>query len=373
MLVAFLGISAVLALTATSAPASAVAVFVLYSATHAAAAAAIAIFGAYRIQTLQRAVSETRKLGPYRLLRRLGSGGMGEVYLAEHALLRRPCALKLIRSEQGGDAHSLSRFEREVQAMATLTHPNTVRVYDYGLAADGTFYYAMEYLPGLSLQELVKRHGPLPAGRAVYLLRQLCGALGEAHAIGLVHRDIKPANVLACQTGGMHDVAKLLDFGLVRVHRLNEDSNTLTGIGTIAGTPAFMSPEQAAGVSEVDERSDIYSIGAVAYFLLTGRPPFVRATSVETMAAHLNETAALPSDRQLDVPADVEAIVLTCLQKDPARRFADVASIDEALARTACAAGWSNQAAEDWWHKNANAQPTPTPGRIDQYAFEHGI
>jgi serine/threonine-protein kinase len=345
----FLAITVALALTATSATSSEVTGYVLYSTTHMAAALAVAIFGAYRIRTLQRAVSEARRLGPYRLIRHLGSGGMGDVYLAEHGLLRRPCALKLIRPEQSGDAHFLSRFEREVQTMATLTHPNTVRIYDYGLAADGTFYYAMEYLPGLSLQELVTRHGPLPPERVTYLLRQVCGALREAHDVGLVHRDVKPANILACQNGGMHDVAKLLDFGLVRRHGLGSGEHNLTGAGGIAGTPAFMSPEQAADATEVDQRSDIYSLGAVAYFLLTGRPPFVHATSVQTMAAHLSDLVVPPSHIQQKIPTDLEEVVLRCLEKKPERRFSDAAAVETALARCACRDGWSWEQAADWW------------------------
>lgn len=351
----FLAITLGLALTTSAAPATALAGYVLCSLTDMAFAGALAIFGAYRIQTLQRVASEARRLGPYRLIRHLGSGGMGEVYLAEHALLRRPCALKLIRAELVGDAHSLSRFEREVQSMATLTHPNTVRVYDYGLATDGTFYYAMEFLPGLSLQELVTRYGPLPGARAVYLLRQVCEALREAHAIRLVHRDIKPDNVLACQAGGMHDVAKLLDFGLVRVHGLNQDSSNLTGVGTLAGTPAFMSPEQAAGAADIDARSDIYSLGAVAYFLLTGRPPFIEPTSVQTMAAHLTADVVPPRERQPLVPADLESVVLRCLQKDRAHRFQDVDSLLAALNSTQCATGWTSPAAADWWRETDRA------------------
>ncbi|MEX0676086.1 MAG: serine/threonine-protein kinase [Pirellulales bacterium] len=349
MAAGFLAITLGLALATTSAPASAIASYVLCSITDMAFTAAIAVFGAYRIATLQQAASEMRKLGPYRLIKRLGAGGMGEVYLAEHALLRRPCALKLIRPDKGGDSHFLSRFEREVQTMATLTHPNTVQIYDYGLAADGTFYYAMEYLPGLSLQELVSRHGPLPPERAVYLLRQVCGALREAHAVGLVHRDIKPANILACQTGEMYDVAKLLDFGLVRVHGLSKDGNTLTGIGTIAGTPAFMSPELAAGANEVDERSDIYSLGAVAYFLLTGRPPFVHATSVETMAAHLSEAVVPPRRLHAEIPTDLEEVVMRCLEKEPGKRFQEIVVVEEAFASCACSRGWSWEQAADWW------------------------
>src|SRR5207302_6745989 len=195
------------------------------------------------------------QLGQCRLVRRRGAGGMGEVYLGEHLLLRRACAIKLIRPDHAGDATNLSRFEREVQAMATLTHWNTVEIYDYGHATDGTFYYVMEYLPGLSLQELVDRHGPLPPGRAIHFLRQLCAALHEAHAIGLIHRDIKPSNVIACQRGGVYDVAKLLDFGLV-VQTVNlpsqGDSDELTAHGTILGSPPFISPEQAKGKGPVD-------------------------------------------------------------------------------------------------------------------------
>ena len=173
-------------------------------------------FGARTISRLRRQVAEARQLGQYRLRRRIGAGGMGEVYLAEHQLLKRPCALKLIRPEDVADPKALERFEREVRLTATLSHPNTVEIYDYGRTEDGTYYYVMEYLPGLSLAELVERHGPLPPGRAVYLLRQVCLALREAHAAGLIHRDIKPSNIFAARRGGMDDVAKLLDFGLVR-------------------------------------------------------------------------------------------------------------------------------------------------------------
>jgi serine/threonine-protein kinase len=242
------------------------------------------------------------------------------------------------------------RFEREVQAMATLTHPNTVEVLDYGHAEDGTFYYVMEYLPGLSLEQLVSRHGPLPPERAVHLLRQVCGALQEAHAIGLIHRDVKPGNILVCERGGRRDVAKLLDFGLVQVHGLEQGESKLTQEGTIAGTPAYMSPEQAAGKADLDGRSDIYSLGAVAYFLLTGHPPFVRATALQTLAAHIYESAA-ELDRHAGVAADLQAVVLRCLEKDPARRFPDAESLDQALAQCGCAGRWTRERADAWWLK----------------------
>jgi serine/threonine-protein kinase len=230
---------------------------------------------------------------------------MGEVYLAEHVLLRRPCAVKLIRPERLGDPSILRRFLREVQVTATLTHPNTVQVFDYGQTGEGTLYYAMEYLSGLSLDEVVARHGPLPPARVVFLLRQLCGALAEAHAAGLIHRDIKPGNVLLCYRGGLADVVKLLDFGLV--HRPTEtgDESRLTQPGLVFGTPAYVSPEQAAPQADVDARSDIYSMGAVAYFLLTGRPPFVRGSVVQTLAAHISEPLVPSADFHEWVPSDL--------------------------------------------------------------------
>jgi serine/threonine-protein kinase len=317
--------------------------------------ALLAVFGSHHIAVLRRQVSEARRLGHYRLKERLGSGGMGEVYLAEHALLRRPCAVKLIRAERAGDPQNLRRFEREVQATATLTHPNTVEIFDYGHAEDGTFYYVMEYLPGPSLEELVRRHGPLPPGRAVHLLRQACGALQEAHGAGLIHRDVKPGNILVCERGGEHDVAKLLDFGLVRARGPDADGQQLTQEGTIAGTPAYMSPEQAAGRTDLDGRSDVYSVGALAYFLLTGRPPFVRQTAVQTLAAHLGEAVAPPDRGRPEVPADLSTVVLRCLEKDPARRFPDAASLERELARCGCVGQWSRERAAEWWR--ARSQP----------------
>src|SRR5262249_18203554 len=211
-----------------------------------------------------RQVAEARQLGQYHLGRRIGAGGMGEVYLAEHQLLKRPCALKLIRPDSVADPTALARFEREVRLTATLSHPNTVEVYDYGRTEAGVYYYVMEYLPGLSLAELVERHGPLPPGRAVYLLRQVCRSLGEAHAAGLIHRDIKPSNIFVSRRGGVDDVAKLLDFGLA-LPPAGYGEPELSGEGWILGTPQFMSPEQAQGGADLDGRSDIYSLGAVAY------------------------------------------------------------------------------------------------------------
>jgi eukaryotic-like serine/threonine-protein kinase len=328
--------------------------------------AAIAIFGSYRIHALQEKAFEAQQLGQYRLKKRLGSGGMGEVYLAEHVLLRRPCAVKLIRPEQAGDPTSLQRFEREVRAMATLTHWNTVEVFDYGHNEDGTFYYVMEYLPGRTLETLVQRHGPLPAGRAVYLLRQVCRALREAHGIGLLHRDIKPSNVMACPRGGEYDVAKLLDFGLVQsagVRGLDAESR-LTSQGAIVGSPPYMSPEQAAG-KELDERSDIYSLGAVAYHLLTGQPPFQRETPMQTLLAHAYEPVPLPSSLGRAVPEELTAVVLRCLEKEPGNRYPDADSLEKALAACPCAAEWTEADAREWWRREARNSDTAESVALD--------
>lgn len=317
--------------------------------------AAIALFGSYKINALHHEAFTARQLGQYRLVRKLGSGGMGEVHLGEHVLLRRPCAIKLIHPEQAGDPTTLSRFEREVQAMATLTHWNTVEVYDYGHTEDGTFYYVMEYLPGMTLQDMVERHGPLSPGRAVYFLRQVCAALREAHAIGLIHRDIKPGNIIACQRGGVHDVAKLLDFGLVHNHGpalgLGDDAGKLTVQGSILGSPPFMSPEQALGRSTIDARTDVYSLGGLAYYLLTGQAPFARETAMETLMAHVHETVAPLTDLRPELPLDLQDVVLRCLDKDPDKRFPDVDSLDRALAECDCAQQWDADRAAEWWKR----------------------
>jgi serine/threonine-protein kinase len=322
-------------------------------------AVALAIFGSHHITVLRQQAFQFRKLGQYQLKQRLGAGGMGEVYLAEHALLQRPCAIKLIRPERAGDPKHLRRFEREVQITATLTHPNTVQVFDYGHAADGTFYYVMEYLPGPNLEQLVKQHGPLPPERAVHFLRQVCGALQEAHATGLIHRDIKPSNIIVCERGGVFDVVKLLDFGLVHAPDLGDlgkPKGELTKEGSILGTPAFMSTEQAAG-KELDARSDIYSLGAVAYFLLSGKPPFVHETPMQTLAAHICERPAPLSGLRKDVPADLQNVIMTCLEKSPPQRFPDADSLEKALAGCQCAGQWTRECATQWWQ--VGRKPTP--------------
>jgi serine/threonine-protein kinase len=313
-------------------------------------------FGARTMSLLRRQVVEARQLGQYRLRRPLGAGGMGEVYLAEHQLLKRPCALKLIRPERVADGKTLERFEREVRITATLSHPNTVEIYDYGRAEDGTYYYVMEYLRGLSFGELVERYGPLPAARAVHLLRQVCLALAEAHAAGLIHRDIKPSNIFAAKRGGMDDVAKLLDFGLVRTAETPQ-APALSEENQILGTPLFMSPEQAMGVRELDERSDIYSLGAVAYYLLTGRPPFDEGGAIAVLVAHARDRVVPPSEVRGGIPDDLERVVLRCLAKDAADRFEDAESLERALGECSCAGDWNQVEASRWWRDPRREQP----------------
>jgi serine/threonine-protein kinase len=340
-----------------------------HSAIGLGTAIIVAVFGSYRIHLLQEKAFEAQQLGQYKLLELLGAGGMGEVFKAEHVLLRRPCAVKLIRRQQAGDPTSLQRFEREVRTMATLTHPNTVEIFDYGHTDDGTFYYVMEYLPGQNLETLVAQTGPLPPARVIHFLRQVCGALREAHNIGLLHRDIKPSNIIACERGGVPDVAKLLDFGLVRGSTLTQETDRLTQLGTIVGSPPYMSPEQAAGKSMLDARSDIYSLGAVAYYLLTGQPPFVRETAMLTLLAHAYEPVVPPDHLQPGIPADLQAVVLRCLEKNPAQRFADVPSLERALAACEDAGRWNEADAAAWWHSQQpeDAEPKETaalPNRV---------
>jgi serine/threonine-protein kinase len=321
---------------------------------------ALAIYASFVLNGLRSELHEARKFGQYQLREKLGVGGMGEVYLAEHQLLKRPCALKLIKPEAGADPIALARFEREVRSAARLSHPNTIEIYDYGHAADGTFYYVMEFLPGMSLQDLVKADCPLPAGRVIYLFRQVCAGLAEAHALGLVHRDLKPANVFVAFRGGEADVAKVLDFGLVKPTK-DEGSVQLTSDQHVSGTPLYMAPEQAVGDRSLDARADIYALGAMMYFALTGRPPFNAPTPFEVMMAQARDPVVPPSQVRDDVPADLEQVVLRCLAKKPEDRFGDVRSLGKALAACAAAAFWDVEKAEAWWEELRQANLAIAP------------
>ena len=256
---------------------------------------------------------------------------MGVVYRAEHLLLKCPCALKLIRTGHGDESQFLARFEREVRATAQLTHWNTIQIYDFGQSADGAFYYVMELLQGANLGDLVRRSGPLPPPRIVHLLRQTCAALTEAHGNGLVHRDIKPENIFASRIGGVYDVAKLLDFGVVYETSDLIDVR-LTARGTIVGTASYMAPEQVTASPDIGPAADLYSVGAVAYFLLTGRPPFAHENPAEVMAAQVRDEPRPPSTLVPDIPADLEQVVLRRLAKNPHDRYADSRQLEQAPA-----------------------------------------
>ena len=321
--------------------------------------AGLAVFSAYTLRGLRRELRNARRLGQYQLFEQIGAGGMGEVYLAEHQLLKRPCALKLIHADLRENAVAMARFEREVQSAAMLSHPNTIEIFDYGRAEDGAFYYVMEYLPGLSVHELVRQAGPMPPGRAVYLMRQVCGSLAEAHRAGLVHRDLKPGNIFVAVLGGQCDVAKVLDFGLVKQQQ-PADGLQLTAQYTVSGTPTYMSPEQAVGRADVDGRADLYALGAILYFMLTGEPPFTRDTPMALMIAHATEPVRPPSEILPALPADLEAVVLRCLAKQPADRFPDARSLAAALAACACASEWDQARAEQWWQAHAAAKTSFT-------------
>lgn len=308
--------------------------------------ASFATYGGYRIETLRRDAQAARQLGQYLLTTPLGAGGMGEVYRAEHRMLRRPCAVKLIRPEQAGDEATLQRFEREAQATAALTHPSTVQVFDYGIAEDGTFYYVMEFLDGMTLEELLHREGAQPAERVVPILLQLCGALQEAHQAGLVHRDIKPGNIMLGDRGGVRDVAKLLDFGLVGVVRAVEgesrsdpggdDAGELTLAGSLVGTPSYMSPEQCLG-HELGPASDLYSLGAVAFTLLTGEAPFAGRAQLQLLFAHVQEIPRRADIVNPDIPGRLADVIVRCMSKAPADRYADGLALAEALKQATAA------------------------------------
>jgi serine/threonine-protein kinase len=317
--------------------------------TATAAVASTVIYG------LHERAREARQLGQYALEEKIGEGGMGEVYRARHAMLRRPTAVKLLSGD--GSEQQLRRFEKEVQLTARLTHPNTISIYDYGRTPEGIFYYAMELLEGLTLEELVERHGPQPAGRVIHILLQICGALREAHRVGLIHRDIKPANIYLCSRGDVPDVVKVLDFGLVREVK-NEGDVTRSNINSVVGTPLFMSPDAILTPDQIDARADIYGVGCVAYYLLTGTPPFSGNSVIELCGHHLH-TAPEPPSRRHPVPLDLERVILSCMAKQRAERPQSAQALARALESCEDAHTWIEPAAEAWWSAAAVAQSEP--------------
>jgi len=297
------------------------------------------------------------KLGQYALEQKIGEGGMGSVYRGRHAMLRRPTAIKLLEPAKTTQV-SVERFEREVQLTSQLSHPNTITIYDYGRTDEGIFYYAMEYLEGLSLQDLVERDGPQPDGRVVNILLQVCGSLAEAHAAGLIHRDIKPANIMLTRQGGVCDYVKLLDFGLVKALDAGK-MRSLTAADAITGTPLYLPPESVQDPDRADARSDLYSLGAVGYFLLSGRPVFESGSIMDIIRQHVEAKALPPSKRaNRDIAPELDALIMRCLSKNPAERPQSAVDFAHQLAACAPLHAWSALEAEDWWNKYRPSAPT---------------
>ena len=341
------------------------------------AVAAWAIPVARHLNRLGAQVSKARAMGSYELLDMIGQGGMGEVWRARHRMLARVSAIKLIRPEilglQGREAENLlRRFEREARATAALTSPHTVSLYDYGTSEDGSFYYAMELLDGVDLETLVREFGPVPAGRATHFLRQAAKSLTEAHDHGLVHRDIKPRNIFTCRLGAEHDFVKLLDFGLVKVRETSDLRTQLTREGMTTGTPAYMAPEVGTGSPNIDGRADLYSLGCVGYWLLTGQLVFDAPTPMAMVFAHVQTPPPPPSTRtEMEIPPALESVILRCLQKNPADRPAGARELSDLLSACDGIPLWTEEDAEHWWlahlprkHDDAMAAQTPASEEI---------
>ncbi len=329
--------------------------------------AIIAVLPSRIIIRLGKQVSRAREMGSYRLADKIGSGGMGEVWHAHHRLLARPAAIKLIRpGRDGGEGGvavgtAVARFRREAQAAASLRSPHTIQLYDFGVTRDARFYLVMELLDGIDLETLVRRFGAQPPARVVHLLRQACHSLSEAHASGLIHRDIKPANLHLCRLGLEYDFLKVLDFGLAKRDQRSATAQTLlTAPEATTGTPAYMPPEMASG-EVVDARVDIYSLGCVGYFLLTGRLVFEGETALRMILQHLQSEPVAPSVRSgLPIPAEFDRLILQCLAKDRERRPASAADLSNALSHLALDDKWAADDAERWWLDNL-AAGTPSP------------
>jgi tRNA A-37 threonylcarbamoyl transferase component Bud32 len=311
--------------------------------------AIVAVLMTRMLYGLRKTAHEAKRLGNYFIERQVGKGGMGEVFVARHALMCRPTAVKVLRAPPGEENAALVRFEREVRLSSTLTHPNTITIFDFGRTSDSTFYYAMEYLHGMDLQVLVERFGPLHAERAVHILEQICGSLAEAHRRGIVHRDLKPSNVFLTERGGIYDFVKVLDFGLAK--QVSADgAAAVTKTGVVFGTPRYIAPESAYGEVDVDARADLYNVGAIAYWMLTGQPPFSGDSPVRLIIDHIKTAPTPPSElSELPIHPELEAIVLKCLEKDPADRYQSATEVVAALRSIGFDEPWSQERAEQWW------------------------
>jgi serine/threonine-protein kinase len=312
--------------------------------------AAVSVYITHTLYSMRKELHAATRLGNYVIEGELGRGGMGKVYRARHAMIRRPTALKVMESQADRTLEALARFEREVQLSATLSHPNTITIYDFGRSEDATFYYVMEYLDGMDLQRLVEKFGPLPPERTAFILRQVCGSLAEAHARGIIHRDLKPSNIFLTTLGGLYDFVKVLDFGLAKQMQAAPDDVLVTQVGQVFGTPLYMAPETAAE-HHVDHRSDQYSIGCVAYWMLTGGPPFKGVTPYDVIAKHLRTDPLPPSETsELNIDKQLDVIVLKCLAKSCDDRFPGMDELIRALDSLEFERPWNGGRARDWWN-----------------------
>jgi serine/threonine-protein kinase len=316
--------------------------------------------GSHLLWSAKEQLHQARRLGQYRLVARIGTGGMGEVWMARQMPLNRRVALKILKERSLNDPTALRRFRREAEAASSLQHAHTIRVFDFGASDDGVFFIAMELLDGLDLEAIVDRLGPLPAARVVFLARQICDSLAEAHARGIIHCDLKPANLFVTQVGDNHDYAKVLDFGLAR----SSVGDNCSTVDSMRGTPAFMPPEIVKGESPTSE-SDVYSMGAVLYWMVTGSPVFRGSSFHESVLAHVEKTVESPSERLGDnVPADLEAVILRCLSKARGDRYASAKDLEAALAGCSCANQWDATAARSSWNElrpSVSRLPTADP------------
>jgi serine/threonine-protein kinase len=343
----------------------------VYLVTPNFVAAGLAVLFSQVIERLGADVRRAREMGSYRLVELLGKGGMGEVWRARHRMLAREAAIKLVSPTALGAKKKkldteglLRRFEREARATAMLTSPHTIHIYDFGRTADGTLFYAMELLVGVDLETMVRAHGPVVPERAIHFLRQICDSLAEAHASGLVHRDIKPANLYACRLGVTHDFIKVLDFGIVALHADSGDVTRLTKKNAIAGTPAYLAPEAVTNPAGVDHRADIYALGCVAYWLVTGELVFEGETAVKMIYGHVEQKPRPPSQRtELELPPGLERVILECLSKDPAGRPQSATALAQRLDAIAVAEPWDGARAAAWWSSHEPLSQPPKRGR----------
>jgi serine/threonine-protein kinase len=329
----------------------------------------VAVLGSRVVYGLNLDVAKARQMGSYRLVEMLGKGGMGEVWRAEHKLLARPAAIKLITSRTVGSGSTgttetlIKRFEREAQITASLESEHSVQLYDFGVSHDGQFYYVMELLQGLDLDKLIKDFGPIRPERVIYILLQACHSLAEAHQRGLVHRDIKPTNIFLCQKGLDYDYVKVLDFGLVKsVFEAPLGETKLTVDGTVSGTPAYIAPETALG-QEIDGRADIYALGCVAYWLLSGHLVFESDSAMKMIADHLNvEPIPLSERTEIAVPPELERVIHSCLKKDPNERPQDAEELAQRLEEIDLPKPWDQELAREWWGIHLPTQVTSGSG-----------